>query len=68
MDVGNDEYWVADAILDNDMRVAAGLPPLNDEKIGTFIWDTNTVNQYGNPNALLKTDYTTGYNKLWQLK
>lgn len=65
MDVGNDEFWVADAILDNDMRVAAGMDPVSDEKIGTFIWDADSVKQYGNPNALLKTDYTAGYNTLW---
>jgi ribose transport system substrate-binding protein len=68
MDVGNDENWVADAILDNDMRVAAGLPALDDEKIGTFIWDSDSVAKYGNKDALLDTNYTDGYAKLWGLK
>lgn len=71
MDVGEDLDWVSKAVMDQDMRVAAGLAPVKDEKTPLLIFTKKNVSTTGTPpkNSVGYGDaYIAGYNKLWGLK
>ena len=70
MDVGEDINWIAHAVLDQDMRLAAGLKPVSDPKVGIRVIDDSNVGQTGNPPKDAKgygSSYVAGYAKLWKL-
>src|SRR5581483_1885877 len=56
MDVGEDINWIAHAVLDQDMRLAAGLKPVSDPKVGIRVIDDSNVGQTGNPPKDAKGD------------
>lgn len=71
MDVGEDINWIAHAVLDQDMRLAAGLKPVSDPKVGIRVIDDSNVSQTGNPPKDATgygKSYLAGYTKLWKLK
>ncbi len=70
MDVGEDLDWVSKAVMDQDMRVAAGLAPVKDERTPLLIFTKKNVATAGTPpqNSVgYGNAYITGYNKLWGL-
>lgn len=70
MDIGENLDWIGRAVMDDEMRLAAGLPFVNNEHIPMYIWDKSNVNRAGNPPQLSQgygNAYIAGYNKLWGL-
>jgi len=70
MDIGENLDWIGRAIMDQHMRLMAGLPALHDPKIPLRIFDQTTVNATGRPprdSAGFGSSYVSGYNKLWGL-
>lgn len=70
MDVGEDLDWISHAVMDQDMRVAAGLPPSSNENTPMLIFTKSNVNTAGVPpqNSVgYGSSYIAGYNKLWGL-
>lgn len=71
MDVGEDLNWVSLAIMDNEMRIAGGLAPVQNEKTPLYIWNAANVKNAGHP-PKPSTGYgnvsTPGYYKLWELQ
>ncbi len=68
MDVGEDLDWISKAAMDQDMRVAAGLPPVANENTPMLIFTKKNVDTAGKPpkNSVgYGTSYIAGYNKLW---
>ena len=71
MDVGEDIRWIAHAVMDQNMRVAAGLEPVGDPKIGIRVFDDSNVAETGSPPQDAKgygNSYVDGYAKLWQMR
>lgn len=69
MDVGEDLKWVAYAIMDQEMRVMAGLKPVRDENTPLMIWTGKNIARAGNPPQQSRgygTSFITGYTKLWK--
>jgi ribose transport system substrate-binding protein len=70
MDVGENLNWVALAILDQHLRLLAGLSPVADENLPLRIWDASNISQAGSQpqNSVgYGTSFVTGYQKLWKL-
>jgi len=70
MDVGEDINWIAHAVMDQNMRVAAGLDPVGDPRIGIRVFDDSNVADTGSPpqDAMgYGNSYVDGYAKLWQM-
>lgn len=70
MDVGEDLDWVSKAVMDQDMRVAAGLKPVADTNTPLYIFTKKNVDTAGVPprnSTGYGTAYIAGYNKLWGL-
>jgi len=70
MDVGEDLDWVSKAVMDQDMRVAAGLPPAKNTNTPLYIFTKKNVNTAGTPpknSTGYGTAYIAGYDKLWGL-
>lgn len=70
MDVGEDLDWVSKAVMDQDMRVAAGLPPVKDTKTPLYIFTKKNVDSAGTPpknSTGYGQAYIAGYDKLWGL-
>lgn len=70
MDVGEDILWVAYAVLDQDMRLLAGRPPVEDPKIGIRVFDDSNIDEAGTPpqdSMGYGDSYIAGYEELWQL-
>lgn len=70
MDVGEDLDWVSKAVMDQDMRIAAGLAPVKNTNTPLYIFTKKNVDTAGKPpknSTGYGTDYITGYNKLWGL-
>jgi ribose transport system substrate-binding protein len=70
MDVGEDIRWIAYAVMDQDMRMLAGLPPVKDPKIGIRVFDDSNIDEAGNPPRDATgygSSYVQGYEQLWQL-
>lgn len=70
MDVGEDLKWIAWAIMDQEMRIMAGLKPVKDEHTPLMIWTKKNVAKAGNPPTQSQgygNSFVTGYEKLWGL-
>lgn len=70
MDVGEDLDWVSKAIMDNEMRIMAGLPPVANEHTPLYIFTKKNVATAGTPpknSTGYGTAYIKGYNKIWEL-
>ncbi|WP_186526257.1 sugar ABC transporter substrate-binding protein [Leekyejoonella antrihumi] len=70
MDVGENLDWVSKAVMDQDMRVAAGLKPVKDTKTPLYIFTKKNVDTAGTPpknSTGYGTAYLAGYKKLWGL-
>lgn len=68
MDVGEDLDWVSKAVMDQDMRVAAGLPPVKNTNTPLYIFTKKNVDTAGTPpknSTGYGKAYITGYDKLW---
>jgi ribose transport system substrate-binding protein len=70
MDVGENLEWISYAVLDQSMRIMAGMDPVKDPKLPLRVFDQSNVDEAGNP----PTDhdgygdsYIAGYRKLWGL-
>jgi ribose transport system substrate-binding protein len=63
MDIGENLTWISLAVLDQHLRLFAGLPPLR-------IWDATNIAEAGSPPMDSKgfgDEYLTAYAKLWKL-
>jgi len=70
MDVGEDLSWISLAILDQHLRLLAGLPAVPNENLPLRIWDKSNVAEAGSPpkNSVgYGTSFVDGYQKLWKL-
>ena len=70
MDVGEDLKWIAWAIMDQEMRIMAGLKPVANEHTPMMIWTSANIAQAGNPPQQSEgygNGFVTGYEKLWGL-
>jgi ribose transport system substrate-binding protein len=70
MDVGEDLNWISMAVMDQDMRIAAGLPPSKNENTPMMIITKSNVATTGTPpqNSVgYGKAYIAGYAKLWGL-
>jgi len=70
MDIGENLDWIARAIVDQHMRLMAGLPALHDPRIPLRIFDQKTVGDTGRPprdSTGFGSSYIGGYNTLWGL-
>jgi ribose transport system substrate-binding protein len=71
MDVGENLDWIAHGIIDAEMRMLCGLPPVTDPKIPLYIFDASNAATAGTPpeaNAGYGDAYVEGYRKLWKLQ
>lgn len=70
MDVGEDLKWIAWAIMDQEMRIMAGLKPVANENTPLMIWTQKNIASAGNPPQQSQgygNSFVTGYQKLWGL-
>jgi ribose transport system substrate-binding protein len=70
MDVGEDLKWIAWAIMDQEMRIMAGLKPVANEHTPLMIWTQKNIASAGNPPQQSKgygNSFVQGYEKLWEL-
>jgi ribose transport system substrate-binding protein len=70
MDVGEDLKWIAWAIMDQEMRIMAGLKPVKFENTPLMIFTSKNVDSAGVPPVQSKgygNGFVTGYEKLWGL-
>jgi len=70
MDIGENLTWISLAILDQHLRLLAGLPPVKDPMLPLRIWDAANVGQAGSPpqaSVGYGDAYLAGYAKLWKL-
>jgi ribose transport system substrate-binding protein len=68
MDVGENLDWIARGIMDQEMRLMAGIPPSTSPNIPIRVFDATNVGQAGNPPQNGKgfgSAYVAGYNQLW---
>jgi ribose transport system substrate-binding protein len=65
MDIGENLDWIARGILDQHMRLMAGLPPVKNEQIPLRVFDKSNIPSQDAPS--FGTAYIAGYNKLWSL-
>lgn len=71
MDVGENLDWIAHGILDSEMRMLCGLPPVKDPKIPLYVFDASNAATAGTPpeaNTGYGDAYVEGYRKLWKLQ
>lgn len=71
MDIGENLDWIGHAIMDAEMRIVCGLPPVRDPKIPFYIFDKNNAKDAGTPPQLSQgygDAYVKGYRTLWGLK
>lgn len=70
MDVGEDLKWIAWAIMDQEMRIMAGLKPVANENTPLMIWTQKNIASAGNPPQQSEgygNGFVQGYEKLWEL-
>jgi ribose transport system substrate-binding protein len=70
MDVGESETWSGWSIMDQALRLMAGLSPSNNEVLPLRIFDSSNVAQTGTPPVAGKgygSNYVGAYEKLWGL-
>lgn len=71
MDIGESIDWVAHAIVDAEMRMLCGLPPVEDPKVPLYIFDASNADTAGKPPQISTgygDAYLAGYRKLWGLQ
>jgi ribose transport system substrate-binding protein len=69
MDVGENLEWIGYAIVDQSMRVLAGLPTVKSEHVPVRVFDGSNIAQAGAKfTGGWGTSYVGGYQKLWGLK
>ncbi|MGI6854771.1 sugar ABC transporter substrate-binding protein [Mesorhizobium sp. 1B3] len=71
MDIGESIDWVAHAIVDAEMRMLCGLPPVKDPKVPLYIFDASNAKTAGTPPQISTgygDAYVSGYRKLWGLQ
>lgn len=71
MDVGEDLKWIAWAIMDQEMRVMAGLKPVSNENAPLMIWTQKNISRAGTPPQQSEgygNGFVQGYEKLWELR
>jgi ribose transport system substrate-binding protein len=71
MDIGENLDWIGHAVMDAEMRIVCGLPPIKDPKIPFYIFDKNNAKDAGTPPKLSQgygDAYVQGYRKLWGLQ
>jgi ribose transport system substrate-binding protein len=71
MDVGESLDWISYGVMDQVMRLAAGMDPVKDPKLPIRIFDESNVDETGTPPTDSKgygDSYRDGYMKLWGLK
>lgn len=71
MDIGENLDWIGHAIIDAEMRIVCGLPPVTDPRIPFYIFDEHNAMDAGAPPQLSQgygDAYVDGYAKLWQLQ
>jgi ribose transport system substrate-binding protein len=71
MDLGENLDWIGHGLLDADMRIACGLPPVTDPKIPLYIFDQHNAADAGNPpqaSVGYGDSYLSGYAKLWKME
>ena len=70
IDIGENLDWIARAIMDQHMRLMAGLAPVKDPHIPLRIFDKSNIRDAGTPprdSAGFGATYVTGYSRLWGL-
>ena len=70
MDIGENLDWIAHAMLDAEMRLLCGLPPIVDSKVPLRVFTTDNIGEVGNPAEASKgygDAYADGYRNLWML-
>ncbi|WP_413736467.1 sugar ABC transporter substrate-binding protein [Sodalis sp. RH21] len=70
MDIGENLDWIAHSIMDSEMRIACGLPPVADPKIPFYLFTKDNAKDAGTPPQLSKgygDAYLAGFHQLWQL-
>ncbi|HKC73186.1 MAG TPA: sugar ABC transporter substrate-binding protein [Chloroflexota bacterium] len=70
MDIAENLDWIARAIMDQHMRLMAGLTPVKDPHIPLRIFDKSNIRDAGTPprdSAGFGSSYGTDYNRLWEL-
>jgi ribose transport system substrate-binding protein len=71
MDIGENLDWIGHAVMDAEMRIVCGLPPVRDPKIPFYIFDKNNAKDAGTPPQLSQgygDAYVKGYRKLWGMQ
>ena len=71
MDIGENLDWIGHAVMDAEMRIVCGLPPVRDPKIPFYIFDKSNAKDAGNPPQLSQgygDAYIKGYRKLWGMQ
>jgi ribose transport system substrate-binding protein len=71
MDVGESLDWISYGVMDQVMRLAAGMEPVKDPKLPIRIFDEENVDETGDPPTDSQgygDSYRDGYLKLWGLK
>jgi ribose transport system substrate-binding protein len=71
MDVGESLDWISYGVMDQVMRLAAGMDPVKDPKLPIRIFDKGNVDETGDPPTDSQgygDSYRDGYLKLWGLK
>lgn len=71
MDVGESLDWISYGVMDQVMRLAGGLDPVEDPRLPIRIFDKDNVDETGDPPTDSKgygDSYRDGYMKLWGLK
>jgi ribose transport system substrate-binding protein len=70
MDIGENLDWIAHAVLDSEMRLVCGLPPVADPKIPFYMFTSANAKDAGVPPRLSQgygNAYEQGYKDLWRL-
>ena len=70
MDVGENLDWISRGVLDQHLRLMAGLSPSKTPNIPIRVFDATNIKQAGTPPQNGKgfgSDYVAGYDRLWGL-
>lgn len=69
-DIGENLDWIAHGVIDAEMRILCGLPPVSDPKIPFLIFDKANAATAGTPpqaSTGYGDAYAAGYKALWRL-
>jgi ribose transport system substrate-binding protein len=70
IDIGENLRWIAMAIMDQHMRLMAGLKPIFNPHVPLRIFDAANISATGNPprdSTGFGSQYVQGYRNLWEL-